>query len=545
MICRTACVRFPSNFILKSNVNKSSIATLSASCASNIVGWQAVRRQRLLRISSPQAISNFQSKYSSASYFHTASYKMHEYRVETDAFGEVQVRADRYWGAQTERSLENFKINQPQDRMPTPIIKAFGILKGAAATVNMQYGLDPKIGKAIQEAAREVADLKLIDHFPLVVWQTGSGTQSNMNANEVISNRAIEILGGKMGSKKPVHPNDHVNMSASSNDTFPTVMHIAAILELENELIPAIKSLRKALQIKTDQFEAQKIIKIGRTHLQDATPLTLAQEFSGYIAQLDFAISRIESSLPDLRLLAQGGTAVGTGINTFKGFDEAIATEVKRMTGIEFKTAPNKFEALAAHDALVQAHGSLNTLATSLFKIAQDIRYLGSGPRCGLGELSLPENEPGSSIMPGKVNPTQCEALTMVCAQVIGNQTAITVGGMNGQFELNVFKPLIIRNFLHSTRILTDSMRSFEKNLVVGLNANVEKIASILQESLMLVTCLNPKIGYDMASKVAKNAHKKGITLKESAMELKALSEDDFHKLVRPELMIGPANYEK
>ncbi|KHJ36205.1 putative fumarate hydratase [Erysiphe necator] len=470
---------------------------------------------------------------------------MHEYRVETDAFGEVQVRADRYWGAQTERSLENFKINQPQDRMPTPIIKAFGILKGAAATVNMQYGLDPKIGKAIQEAAREVADLKLIDHFPLVVWQTGSGTQSNMNANEVISNRAIEILGGKMGSKKPVHPNDHVNMSASSNDTFPTVMHIAAILELENELIPAIKSLRKALQIKTDQFEAQKIIKIGRTHLQDATPLTLAQEFSGYIAQLDFAISRIESSLPDLRLLAQGGTAVGTGINTFKGFDEAIATEVKRMTGIEFKTAPNKFEALAAHDALVQAHGSLNTLATSLFKIAQDIRYLGSGPRCGLGELSLPENEPGSSIMPGKVNPTQCEALTMVCAQVIGNQTAITVGGMNGQFELNVFKPLIIRNFLHSTRILTDSMRSFEKNLVVGLNANVEKIASILQESLMLVTCLNPKIGYDMASKVAKNAHKKGITLKESAMELKALSEDDFHKLVRPELMIGPANYEK
>ncbi|POS86353.1 fumarate hydratase [Erysiphe pulchra] len=470
---------------------------------------------------------------------------MDGYRVESDAFGEVQVRSDRYWGAQTERSLENFKINQPQDRMPTPIIKAFGILKGAAATVNIQYGLDPKIGKAIQEAAKEVADLKLIDHFPLVVWQTGSGTQSNMNANEVISNRAIEILGGKMGSKSPVHPNDHVNMSASSNDTFPTVMHIAATLELENELLPALKSLRNALQAKTDEFEAQKIIKIGRTHLQDATPLTLAQEFSGYIAQLDFAILRVENSMPDLRLLAQGGTAVGTGINTFKGFDEAIATEVSRMTGIKFKTAPNKFEALAAHDALVEAHGSLNTLATSLFKIAQDIRYLGSGPRCGLGELSLPENEPGSSIMPGKVNPTQCEALTMVCAQVIGNQTAITVGGMNGQFELNVFKPLIIRNFLHSTRILSDSMRSFEKNLVVGLKANVEKIASILQESLMLVTCLNPKIGYDMASKVAKNAHKKGITLKESAIELNALSEDDFHKLVRPELMIGPANYKK
>lgn len=429
--------------------------------------------------------------------------------------------------------------------MPPPIIKAFGILKGAAATVNMQYGLDPKIGAAIQTAAKEVADLKLLDHFPLVVWQTGSGTQSNMNANEVISNRAIEILGGKMGSKKPVHPNDHVNMSASSNDTFPTVMHIAAVLETENELLPAIKSLRSALQAKVDYFTEQNIIKIGRTHLQDATPLTLAQEFSGYVAQLDLGAKRVEASLSDLRLLAQGGTAVGTGINTYQGFAEAIATEVTQMTGTVFKTAPNKFEALAAHDALVEAHGSLNTLSGSLFKIAQDIRYLGSGPRCGLGELSLPENEPGSSIMPGKVNPTQCEALTMICAQVMGNNVATTIGGMNGQFELNVFKPIIIRNFLHSLRILTDGMRSFEKNLVHGLVANEKKIATILQESLMLVTCLNPKIGYDMASKVAKNAHKKGLTLKESAMELQALSEEDFDRLVRPELMLGPEAYRK
>lgn len=388
-----------------------------------------------------------------------------------------------------------------------------------------------------------MADLKLIEHFPLVVWQTGSGTQSNMNANEVISNRAIEILGGTKGSKKPVHPNDHVNMSASSNDTFPTVMHIAAVLEIEQELLPTLRSLRDALHAKANDFEAKQIIKIGRTHLQDATPLTLAQEFSGYVAQLDYGISRVESSLPELRLLAQGGTAVGTGINTYKGFAEGIAEEVSRMTGTSFQTAPNKFEALAAHDAVVQAHGSLNTLASSLFKIAQDVRYLGSGPRCGLGELRLPENEPGSSIMPGKVNPTQCEALTMVSAQVIGNHVATTVGGMNGQFELNVFKPLVIRNLLHSVRILTDGMRSFELHLVAGLEANEEKIASIMQESLMLVTCLNPKIGYDAASKVAKNAHKKGLTLKESAMELKALSEEDFDQLVRPERMVGPAEY--
>lgn len=421
-------------------------------------------------------------------------------RTESDAFGEIQVPADRYWGAQTERSLENFRINQPQDRMPAPVIRAFGILKGAAATVNMRFGVgacrpppsrpswadarpDAKIGQAIQQAAQEVADGKLLDHFPLVVWQTGSGTQSNMNANEVIANRAIEILGGRMGSKTPVHPNDHVNRSASSNDTFPTVMHIAAVLELEQELLPALQALRAALQAKVDEFAAKKIIKIGRTHLQDATPLTLAQEFSGYVAQLDFGMARVKGALPDLRLLAQGGTAVGTGINTFEGFAEAVADEVSRMTGTVFKTAPNKFEALAAHDAIVQAHGSLNTLAGSLTKMAQDVRYLGSGPRCGLGELVLPENEPGSSIMPGKVNPTQCEALTMVCAQVMGNNVATTIGGMNGQFELNVYKPLLIRNLLHSSRLLADGMRSFENNLVAGLQANEDKIASIMKES--------------------------------------------------------------
>ncbi|KAF7717894.1 Fumarate hydratase [Penicillium ucsense] len=459
-------------------------------------------------------------------------------RTESDAFGEIQVPGDKYWGAQTQRSLGNFDINQPQDRMPPPVVKAFGILKGAAATVNMKYGLDPKIGEAIKQAAAEVAEGKLLDHFPLVVWQTGSGTQSNMNSNEVISNRAIEILGGTMGSKKPVHPNDHVNMSASSNDSFPTVMHIAAVLELENTLLPSLQKLRDALQVKVEKWD--KLIKIGRTHLQDATPLTLGQEFSGYVAQLDRNIERVQASLPHLRFLAQGGTAVGTGLNTFKGFDEAVAAEISKMTGTEFKTAPNKFEVLAAHDSIVEASGSLNTLAGSLFKIAQDVRYLGSGPRCGLGELILPENEPGSSIMPGKVNPTQCESLTMVCAQVMGNHVAATIGGMNGQFELNVFKPVMIRNLLHSVRILSDGMDSFRVHLVEGLEANEDRINSLLHESLMLVTCLNPVIGYDMASKVAKNAHKKGITLKESAMELKALSSEEFDQHVRPELMLAP-----
>ncbi|KAI9370666.1 L-Aspartase-like protein [Aspergillus egyptiacus] len=442
------------------------------------------RIQQFPRLQSIQSFSNKRS-------FSSTVTMAQNTRTESDAFGEIQVPADKYWGAQTQRSLGNFDINQPQDRMPDAVVKAFGILKGAAATVNMKYGL-------------------------------------------VISNRAIEILGGQMGTKKPVHPNDHVNMSASSNDSFPTAMHIAAVMELENTLLPALKSLRDALQKKVEKFE--NIIKIGRTHLQDATPLTLGQEFSGYVAQLDRNIERVQNSLPHLRYLAQGGTAVGTGLNTFKGFDEAIAAEVTKMTGTEFKTAPNKFEVLAAHDAIVEASGSLNTLAGSLFKIAQDIRYLGSGPRCGLGELILPENEPGSSIMPGKVNPTQCESLTMVCSQVMGNHVAATIGGMNGQFELNVFKPLMIRNLLHSARILADGMKSFEKNLVVGLEANEPRISSLLHESLMLVTCLNPVIGYDMASKVAKNAHKKGTTLKESAMELKALSEEDFDKHVKSKM---------
>ncbi|BCR89641.1 class II fumarate hydratase [Aspergillus chevalieri] len=496
-------------------------------------------RRALCSITRPQQFPRLQSFNNlSKRTFATTGRMAAETRTESDAFGEIQVPADKYWGAQTQRSLGNFDINQPQDRMPEAVIKAFGILKCAAATVNMKFGLDPKVGEAIKQAATEVAEGKLLDHFPLVVWQTGSGTQSNMNSNEVISNRAIEILGGTMGTKKPVHPNDHVNMSASSNDSFPTAMHIAAVVELENTLLPSLRSLRNALQEKVEKFN--NIIKIGRTHLQDATPLTLGQEFSGYVAQLDRNIERVEASIPHLRYLAQGGTAVGTGLNTFKGFDEAIAAEVSKLTGTEFKTAPNKFEVLAAHDAVVEASGSLNTLAGSLFKIAQDVRYLGSGPRCGLNELLLPENEPGSSIMPGKVNPTQCESLTMVCSQVMGNHVAATIGGMNGQFELNVFKPSIIRNLLHSVRILADGMASFEKNLVHGLQANEERISTLLHESLMLVTCLNPVIGYDMASKVAKNAHKKGITLKESAMELKALSEEDFEKYVRPELMLAP-----
>ncbi|TKA24439.1 Fumarate hydratase, mitochondrial [Friedmanniomyces endolithicus] len=439
-------------------------------------------------------------------------------RTESDAFGELQVPNDRYWGAQTERSLENFKINQPQDRMPPPIVRAFGILKGAAATVNMNYGLDPKLGEAIQTAAAEVASLKLVDHFPLVVWQTGSGTQSNMNANEVISNRAIELLGGTMGSKKPVHPNDHVNMSASSNDTFPTVMHIAAVLEFEEQLLPSLTALREALERKRASFE--HIIKIGRTHLQDATPLTLGQEFSGYVTQLTHSITRLESALPHLRLLAQGGTAVGTGLNTFTGFAEAIAAEVSRMTGHSFTTAPNKFEALAAHDAIVAAHGQLNTLATSLFKIAQDIRLLGSGPRCGEPDAV---RERDDALLPGLWQPSRGD-----------------VRGFAGNFELNVFKPVMISNLLHSCRLLTDGMTSFRLHLVEGLEADEKRIGALLGESLMLVTCLNPVIGYDMASKVAKNAHKKGLTLRESAMELQALSGEEFDRCVRPELMLAP-----
>ncbi|ODQ77403.1 hypothetical protein BABINDRAFT_172915 [Babjeviella inositovora NRRL Y-12698] len=459
--------------------------------------------------------------------------------TEKDAFGDIEVASDRYWGAQTQRSLQNFKIGGPREKMPEPVVRAFGILKKATSIVNQAQGtLDATIAGAIQQAATEVAEGKLIDHFPLVVFQTGSGTQSNMNANEVISNRAIEILGGVLGSKSPVHPNDHVNQSQSSNDTFPTVMHIAAVTEITHHLLPELVGLRDALAQKAEEF--QDIIKIGRTHLQDATPLTLGQEFSGYVQQLTNGIARVEATLPNLKFLAQGGTAVGTGLNTKLGFDAKVAEEVSKLTGLDFQTAPNKFEALAAHDAIVEASGALNTVAVSLYKIANDIRYLGSGPRCGYGELSLPENEPGSSIMPGKVNPTQNEAITMVCTQVFGNHACITFAGASGQFELNVFKPVMISNLLSSVRLLGDASNSFNVNCVQGIKANKEKIDKLLHESLMLVTALNPKIGYDAASKTAKHAHKNNLTLKQAALELGVLTEEEFDHWVRPENMIGP-----
>ncbi|KAH3903326.1 fumarase FUM1 SCDLUD_000952 [Saccharomycodes ludwigii] len=461
-----------------------------------------------------------------------------QFRIETDAFGEIKVPADKYWGAQTQRSFQNFKIGGPRERMPEPIIKSFGIIKKSAARVNEGFGtLDPSISKVIQKAADEVISGKLDQHFPLVVFQTGSGTQSNMNANEVISNRAIELLGGKLGSKQ-IHPNNHCNQSQSSNDTFPTVMHIAAVTEITHDLLPKLTQLRDSLAKKSEEFK--DIVKIGRTHLQDATPLTLGQEFSGYVQQLTNGIGRIEHSLVNLKFIAQGGTAVGTGLNTKIGFAEKIAEEVSKETGIDFKTAPNKFEALANHDAIVEASGALNTVACSLFKIAQDIRYLGSGPRCGYGELALPENEPGSSIMPGKVNPTQNEAMTQVCVQVMGNNAAITYAGAGGQFELNVYKPVLIANLLRSIRLMADACHSFKIHCVDGIKANTGKINKLLHESLMLVTALNPKIGYDAASKVAKNAHHKGITLKESALELGVLTEKEFDEWVVPEKMIGP-----
>jgi fumarate hydratase class II len=411
-------------------------------------------------------------------------------------------------------------------------------LKKAASVVNVGYGMDPKIGEAIQRAADEVISGKLIDHFPLVVFQTGSGTQSNMNVNEVISNRAIEMLGGELGSKKPIHPNDHVNMSQSSNDTFPTAMHVAAVTEIHHSLLPALVELRDALQEKAEAFK--DIIKIGRTHLQDATPLTLGQEFSGYVQQIDNGIERVKGAVPRLSLLAQGGTAVGTGLNTKRGFDVKVAAEISKITGLEFKTAPNKFEALASHDALVEAHGVFNVLACSLMKIANDIRFLGSGPRCGFGELSLPENEPGSSIMPGKVNPTQCEAITMVAAQVMGNQTTVSVAGASGQFELNVFKPVIIKNVLQSIRLLSDGSRSFTKNCVVGIQANEKRIHHLLNESLMLATILNSHLGYDNVAKCAKKAHKDGTTLKDATVNLGFLTPEEFDDKVRPELMLHP-----
>jgi fumarate hydratase class II len=467
----------------------------------------------------------------------TTAQKAPEYRIESDSFGELKISTDKYWGAQTERSLGNFKISG--EKMPAALVKALGTLKKAAAKVNMDLGvLNKKLGEAICKAADEVIDLSLVEHFPLVVWQTGSGTQTNMNANEVISNRAIEILGGVMGSKKPVHPNDHVNMGQSSNDTFPTAMHIAATQEITHRLIPALHHLHKALKAKAAEFH--DIIKIGRTHLQDATPMTLGQEFSGYFTQIEYGIERVKNTLPRLYQLAQGGTAVGTGLNSKKGFDTKFAAEVAKLTKLPFVTAPNKFEALAAHDAIVEASGALNVLAVSLMKIANDIRLLGSGPRCGLGELSLPENEPGSSIMPGKVNPTQCEAITMLCTQVMGNHMAITIAGSNGHFELNVFKPVMIHNLLQSIRLIADGCVSFTNNCVVGIEANREKLAAIRDESLMLVTALNPHIGYDNAAKIAKKAHKEGTTLKAAAIALELLTEEQFNEWVRPENMLGP-----
>jgi len=458
-------------------------------------------------------------------------------RTETDTFGPIEVAADRYWGAQAQRSLGNFRIGW--EKQPLPIVKALGVVKRAAAETNMELGrLDPKLGKAIVAAAQEVIDGKLDGHFPLVVWQTGSGTQSNMNANEVISNRAIEMLGGEMGSKKPVHPNDHVNMSQSSNDTYPTAMHVACSVEIVEQLLPALKKLHGALDAKAKAWTG--IVKIGRTHTQDATPLTLGQEFSGYAAQVENGIARIEATLPGLMQLAQGGTAVGTGLNAPIGFAEKVADRIAAITGLPFTSAPNKFEALAAHDAMVFSHGAINTVAASLFKIANDIRFLGSGPRSGLGELALPENEPGSSIMPGKVNPTQCEAMTQVCVQVFGNNAALTFAGSQGHFELNVFNPVMAYNFLQSVRLMADAAVSFTDNCVVGIVAREDNIEAALNRSLMLVTALAPTIGYDAAAKIAKTAHKNGTTLREEALATGLVTEADYDRLVRPADMTRP-----
>mmetsp|Transcript_37886 Transcript_37886/g.48318 ORF Transcript_37886/g.48318 Transcript_37886/m.48318 type:complete len:471 (+) Transcript_37886:65-1477(+) len=460
-------------------------------------------------------------------------------RIETDSFGEIAVDATKYWGAQTQRSLLNFDIGGAREKMPYPVVKGLAILKKCCAKYNMNAGkISEENGNAMCTAADEITSGALKDHFPLVIFQTGSGTQSNMNVNEVISNRANEILGHPMGLKAPVHPNDHVNMSQSSNDTFPTAMHISAVMEIHRVLLPGLRELLAALHQKQSEFK--NIIKIGRTHTQDATPLTLGQEFSGYAHQVWKGIQRVEASLNALYELALGGTAVGTGLNTIEGFDAEVAALIAEETGFPFITAKNKFEALAAHDAIVECSGVMTVLASSLMKIANDIRFLGSGPRCGLGELSLPENEPGSSIMPGKVNPTQCEAVTMVCAQVMGNHVAINVGGSNGHFELNVFKPVMISNLLSSIQLIGDSCRSFTNNCVVGIQANEEKISELMNNSLMLVTALNPKIGYDNAAKVAKNAHKEGITLKESAQSLGLLSPEEFDQWVIPSKMVGP-----
>jgi fumarate hydratase, class II len=457
-------------------------------------------------------------------------------RTETDTFGPLEVASDRYWGAQAQRSLGNFKIGW--EKQPASIVRALGIVKQASAITNMQLGkLDPALGAVIVKAAQEVIDGTLNDHFPLVVWQTGSGTQSNMNANEVISNRAIEMLGGVMGSKKPVHPNDHVNMSQSSNDTFPTAMHIACAEEVVVKLTPALEHLHRALDAKAKAWA--DIIKIGRTHTQDATPVTLGQEFSGYAKQIENGIARLKLTLPALMELAQGGTAVGTGLASPVGFADAVAAEIASLTGLPFTSAPNKFEALAAHDAMVFSHGAITTVAMSCFKIANDIRFLGSGPRSGLGELALPENEPGSSIMPGKVNPTQCEAITQVAAHILGNNAAIAFAGSQGHFELNVFNPMMAYNFLQSVQLLSDAAISFTDNCVVGIEPRLDNIARGLANSLMLVTPLKEKYGYDRAAKIAKTAHKNGTTLREEAVK-DGIPADDFDAIVRPELMIGP-----
>ncbi len=462
---------------------------------------------------------------------------MAQTRTETDSFGPLEVPADKYWGAQTQRSIINFPIGW--ERQPVAIVRALGVIKKACAMQNKAQGtLDAKLADAIIEAAGEVVDGKLDDNFPLVVWQTGSGTQSNMNANEVIANRAIEILGGEIGSKSPVHPNDHCNMGQSSNDTFPTAMHISAAMTAHNVLLPGLEKLHKALEKKVAEFDG--IIKIGRTHTQDATPLTLSQEFSGYTHQVAMGIRRVNDALGRIYELAQGGTAVGTGLNTRKGWAEAVAANMAEITGLPFVTAPNKFEALAAHDAMVEISGALKTVAASLFKIANDIRLLGSGPRCGLGELILPENEPGSSIMPGKVNPTQCEALTQVCAHVMGNDAAVGFAGSQGHFELNVYKPMMAYNVLQSMQLLGDASSAFTDNLMDGLRADEARIDKLMRESLMLVTALAPEIGYDNATKVAKTAHKNGTTLKEEAVKLGFVDEETFDRVVRPEQMIGP-----
>ena len=462
---------------------------------------------------------------------------MSKTRTETDTFGPIEVPSDRYWGAQAQRSLGNFKIGW--ETQPAPIVRALGIIKRAAAETNMALGkLDKKLGEAVVRAAQDVIEGKLDDHFPLVVWQTGSGTQSNMNANEVISNRAIEMLGGEKGSKHPVHPNDHVNMAQSSNDTYPTAMHIACSEEIVHRLLPALQRLRNVLNDKAQAWS--RIIKIGRTHTQDATPLTLGQEFSGYTQQVENGIARIESTLPGLMQLAQGGTAVGTGLNAPKGFAEMVAQRIASITQLPFTSAPNKFEALAAHDAMVFSHGAINTVAVSLFKIANDIRFLGSGPRSGLGELALPENEPGSSIMPGKVNPTQCEALTQVCVQIFGNHAALTFAGSQGHFELNVFNPVMAYNFLQSVRLMSDAALSFADNCVAGIEPREDNIKAGLDRSLMLVTALAPKIGYDNAAKIAKTAHKNGTTLREEAVRGGYVTDKEFDEIVRPEKMIAP-----